>query len=111
MVVALGEADALRQGPLGVVQAEVVELVPAEHDVGAAGVLDLAGGQRDPQALLHQRPCHRVAELPPRGTDVEQGVGQDRGVAHVAGQGDGALADRDAVGGPVGQHVQLRPGC
>ena len=49
-----------------------------------------------------------VAELPPRGTDVEQGVGQDRGIAHVAGQGDGALADRDAVGGPVGQHVELR---
>ena len=36
-----------------------VEVVPGDDDIGAAGMLDLAGGQRDPQALLHQRPCHQ----------------------------------------------------
>jgi hypothetical protein len=35
-------------------------------------------------------------------------VGQDRGVADLAGQGDGALADRHAVAGAGGEHVQLR---
>jgi hypothetical protein len=107
VVGALGQTDALCQGPLGVVKVEVVELVPAEHGTGAACVLDLAGGQRDPQALLHQRPCHRVSELPPRGTEVGQSMGQDRGIAHLAGQGDGALADGHAVAGAEGQHVEL----
>jgi hypothetical protein len=71
---AVGEVHAGDEVPLGLGEPGVVEEVPDDVDVRAAGVLELLGGECHPQALHERRLAARIPAGPLHEADVVQRV-------------------------------------
>jgi hypothetical protein len=72
----VSQLDATGEQRAGLVEPEVADEMPHDHDIRTAGVLNLTGVQGDGEGLLDNQPPLRLTLLPVARADIGQRMRQ-----------------------------------